>query len=122
MTRMRVEARQEGRVRILRLEGDRLTYPVLGPFFTQVQREVENGARQLVVDLGLVTYVDSAAIGCLLDMHRLLHGRGGDLKLIQLQPRVLTMLSMTGLHRVMSIHTNEAEALAAYKKSEDRNA
>jgi anti-anti-sigma factor len=51
-----------------------------------------------------VTYIDSAAIGCLMDIRRLLEDRAGALKLAGLQPRVETMLSMAGVLRVVEVH------------------
>ena len=33
---------------------------------------MEGGTRKLVIDLQAVTYIDSASIGCLMDIHRLL--------------------------------------------------
>ena len=59
-------------------------------------------------------YIDSASIGCLMDVRRLLQDRGGVLKLSGLQPRVETMLSMTGVHKIMDIHREEAAAVEAF--------
>jgi hypothetical protein len=68
---------QSGEVGIVRVKEAKLTYPVLSPFFNAVRRIVEGGARKLVIDLGAVAYMDSVAIGCLIDIHRLLEHRQG---------------------------------------------
>jgi anti-anti-sigma factor len=60
-----------------------------------------------------VTYIDSATIGCLVEIHRLVGGRGGEVKLSGLQRRVHTMLSMTGVDRFLEVYDVEAEALAS---------
>jgi anti-sigma B factor antagonist len=111
---MQLSLEQQGDVRIVRVKEARLTYPVLSSFFVEVRQIVDDGARQLVIDLGTVTYIDSASIGCLMDIHRLLRDRGGAVKLSGLQPRVETMLSMTGVHKIVDVHREEAEALAAF--------
>jgi anti-anti-sigma regulatory factor len=49
-----------------------------------------------------------------MDVRRLLQDRGGVLKLSGLQPRVETMLSMTGVHKIMDIHREEAAAVEAF--------
>ena len=54
---------------------------MLSSFFSEVQQRVEGGARKLVVDLQDVGYLDSASIGCLMDIHRLLQEKGGALRL-----------------------------------------
>jgi len=111
---MQLSLEQRGDVRIVRVKEAKLTYPVLSSFFAEVRQLVEDGARKLVIDLGAVSYIDSASIGCLMDIHRLLKDRDGVVKLSGLQPRVETMLSMTGVHKIVDIHREEAEALSAF--------
>jgi anti-sigma B factor antagonist len=111
---MQVRVDESGDVRIVRVSETRLTYPTLSAFFTEVRQLVEGGALKLVIDLAPVTYIDSAAIGCLMDIYRLLNDRGGALRLAGLQPRVETMISMTGVHKIIELHRDEAAALAAF--------
>jgi anti-anti-sigma factor len=110
---MQIVVEEKGDIRIVRVQEPKLTYPVLSSFFASVRQLVEDGARKLVIDLSKVTYIDSASIGCLMDIHRLLQDKGGALGLAGLQPRVETMISMTGVHKIIAIHREEAEALAA---------
>jgi anti-anti-sigma factor len=116
---MQLSLEKSGDVRIVRVKEAKLTYPVLSSFFVEVRQFVEDGARKLVIDLEAVTYIDSAAIGCLMDIRRLLEDRDGAVKLSGLQPRVETMLSMTGVHKIVDVHREEAEALAAFGRSVD---
>lgn len=111
---MQLSLEKSGDVRIVRVKEAKLTYPVLTSFFVEVRRFVEDGARKLVIDFEAVTYIDSAAIGCLMDIHRLLEDRDGAVKLSGLQPRVETMLFMTGVHKIVDVHGRETEALAAF--------
>jgi anti-anti-sigma factor len=106
---------QSGDVRIVRVKEAKLTYPVLFSFLAEMRAIVEvEGARKVVIDLGGVTYIDSASIGCLIDVYWLLKDRDGALKLSGLRPRVETMLSLIGAHRVVDVYREEAEALAAF--------
>ena len=111
---MQLVVDESGDVKIVRVKEPKLTYPNLAPFFAEVRQLVEDGARKVVIDLAAVGYIDSASIGCLMDVRRLLQDRGGLLKLSGLQPRVETMLSMTGVHKIMEIHREEAAAVAAF--------
>ena len=111
---MRLAVDDSGDVKIVRVKEPKLTYPNLAPFFAEVRQLVEGGALKVVIDLAEVGYIDSASIGCLMDVRRLLQDRGGVLKLSGLQPRVETMLSMTGVHKIMDIHREEAAAVAAF--------
>jgi anti-anti-sigma factor len=109
---MQLTIEEHGDVRVVRVGEAKLTYPVLAGFFAEVRRVVDAGARQLVIDFSAVTYIDSASIGCLMDIHRLLREVEGSVQLSGLQPRVETMLSMTGVHKILEIHRTEADALA----------
>jgi anti-anti-sigma factor len=105
-------------VTVVRVREPKLTYPVLSSFFSEVQQRVEAGARKVLVDLQDVGYLDSASIGCLMDIHRLLQEKEGALRLAGLQPRVETMISMTGVHKIVPLHRDEDEALAGFHAGE----
>jgi anti-anti-sigma factor len=101
-------------VTVARVDESKLTYPVLGAFSADLRRIVEDGARRLVVDFTGVCYIDSPAIGCLMELHALMGRQGGRFKLAGLQPRVSTLLSMTGLFRVLEAYETAAEAASAF--------
>jgi len=105
---------ESGDVRIVRVSEARLTYPTLSAFFNEVKALVEGGARKLVIDLATVTYIDSAAIGCLMDIHRLLQEKSGAVKLCSLQPRVETMIKMTGVNKIVDLVPDEEQGMAAF--------
>jgi anti-anti-sigma factor len=102
---------------VVRVSDAKLTYPVLSFFFAEVRALVDTGARKLVLDLEAVTYIDSATIGCLVEIHRLLEDQGGAMKLSGLQRRVETMLTMTGVHKIVDVCRDEEEALAAFGRA-----
>ena len=116
---MQLAVDQSGDVSILRVKEAKLTYPNLSAFLAEVRRLVEEGTRKLVIDLQQVSYVDSASIGCLMDIRRLLQEQGGLLKLSGLQPRVETMISMTGVNRIIDVHREEAAAVKAFAAGGD---
>jgi anti-sigma B factor antagonist len=100
-------------VSIVRVRETRLMYPLLPEFTGTVVPLIGDGSKVLV-DLSTVTYVDSATIGCLMDLYRQVTAAGGALKLSGVQKRVETMLSMTGAHNFLEIHADEASALKSF--------
>ncbi len=64
---MKLSVARNRDVNVVRVEESRLTYPVLAAFYAEVRQIVEEGAHRLVINLEAVTYIDSAAIGCLID-------------------------------------------------------
>ena len=111
---MNVKTEQLGGVSIVRFGETRLMYPILGDFSTAVTGLVASGKREILIDLAPVTYVDSATIGCLMDLYRQVTSAGGHLKLSGVQKRVETMLSMTGAQNFIEIHADEPSAVKSF--------
>ena len=108
---MNVTTEQAGQVSIVRVGETRLMYPILPDFAAAVGGLLASGHHDILIDLTPVTYVDSATIGCLMDLYRQVHTAGGHLKLSGVQKRVETMLSMTGAQNFIEIHADEPSAV-----------
>jgi anti-anti-sigma factor len=111
---MNVKTEQAGAIAIVRVGETRLMYPILGDFATTVTGLLAAGQREILIDLAPVTYVDSATIGCLMDLYRQVTSAGGHLKLSGVQKRVETMLSMTGAQNFIEIHADEPSAVKSF--------
>ena len=101
-------------ISVVRINEARLMYPLLSEFANTVSALIASGEQKVLLDLSTVTYVDSATIGCLMDLYRQATAAGGVLKLSGVQKRVETMLSMTGAHNFLEIHPDEAAAVKAF--------
>ncbi len=99
---------------VVRVHEPRLTYPVLGGFGDAVLALFRDGARQVLLEFTAVTYIDSATVGCLMDLYRQAAAVGGVLKLSGVQRRVETMLTMTGAQNFLEIHDTEKSALQSF--------
>ncbi len=105
--------RQQG-VSVVHVHETRLMYPILSEFASSISSLITTGEGKVLLDLSSVTYVDSATIGCLMDLYRQATAAGGVLKLAGVQKRVETMLSMTGAQNFLEIHPDEASALRSF--------
>src|SRR5215475_4941292 len=74
---------------------------------------VDGGARQVVVDLGRVEFLDSTGLGVLVGALKRLRGAGGELFLVCGQERLLKIFRITGLDRVFTLYPTVAAATAA---------
>jgi anti-sigma B factor antagonist len=99
---------------IVRVGETRLMYPLLADFSGAVVGEINKGEKKLLVDLSRVTYVDSATIGCFMDLYRQASVAGATLKLAGVQKRVETMLTMTGAQNFLELHADEASAIRSF--------
>jgi anti-sigma B factor antagonist len=111
---MNVRTEQSGPISIVRVGETRLMYPILSDFSSAVAGLIASGHHNILIDLAPVTYVDSATIGCLMDLYRQVHGAGGQLKLSGVQKRVETMLTLTGAQNFIEIHSDEPSAVKSF--------
>ena len=99
---------------IIRVGEAKLMYPMLSDFSESISALVAEGESKVVIDMSQVSYVDSASIGCLMDLYRQTTQAGGSLKLAGVQKRVETMLTMTGTQNFIELHADEAAAISSF--------
>lgn len=68
----------------------------------------------LVVDLGRVTFVDSAGCGALVTAHRRCLEMGGALRVCNLVGHVKTVFDLARINRVLAIYPTRKQAVAAF--------
>ena len=74
---------------------------------TALPESIEGGAVLVTVDLDGVTYLDSAGLGALVGASKRLKAVGGSLALHCRQPRLLRLLTITGLDKVFTVDRSE---------------
>ena len=74
---------------------------------------VNSGEKNVIVDLGRVEFLDSTGLGVLVGRLKLARTRGGSMRLVGTDDRVLKVFSITGLDKVFEIHPDVDSALAA---------
>ena len=73
-----------------------------------IRRELDDilldpGVRQLVLDFGGVTFMDSSGIGVILGRYRALRQRGGKLAVTNMSPRVEKIFTLSGMRQIIEI-------------------
>ena len=74
------------------------------------------GSKQILLNLGDVTYIDSSGIGELVSAFTAVRREGGELKLLNLTKKVHDLLQITKLYTVFDIKDDEATAIKAFGK------
>ena len=74
---------------------------------------VDGGARNVVVDLGRVDFLDSTGLGVLVGGLKRVRAHDGSLHLVCTQEKILKVFRITGLTKVFPIHATVDEAVAA---------
>ena len=78
-----------------------------------VRRFSEDGSKKFLLNLGSVSYIDSAGLGELIATYTSLRNKGGDVKLLNLTKTAKDLLQMTKLLTVFDTYEDEAKAIQA---------
>lgn len=80
----------------------------------EIRDQLENKFNKILLNLGDVTYIDSAGLGELTAAYTSVKNRGGELKLLNLTKRVHDLLQITKLYTVFDVHDDEKKAIASF--------
>ena len=75
---------------------------------------VQQGTKMVLLNLGEVSYVDSAGLGEIVQSYATVTKNGGSLKLLNVTKRIKDLLSITKLLTVFECHDSEAEAIKSF--------
>ena len=112
---MQIEQRVVGEVAVIQVLGD-ITLGKGGDVILKdkIQSLLQQGYRKLLLDMGHVSYVDSAGLGQLVQVYATTSHLGGSMKLLNLTKRLTDLLVLTKLLTVFETYDSEAEALASF--------
>ena len=116
---MKLVERAVGEVVVLTVTGD---VSLNGQGDTQLREKVadflKEGHRKLVLDLGGVTYMDSAGLGQLVYAQTSTKGAGATLKVANPTVRLRQLLAVSKITSLFDIHDSETAALASFGVTE----
>ena len=114
---MQIDQRVSGDVAIVAISGD-ITLSKGGDVILKdkIQSLLQQGYRKLLLDMGNVSYVDSAGLGQLVQVYATTSHLGGSLRLLNLTKRLKDLLVLTKLLTVFDTYEDEAEAIASFNQ------
>ena len=80
-----------------------------------IQKLMEQGHKQLLLNLADVPYVDSAGLGEIVRTYTTVNRQGGSLKLLNLTKRITDLLAITKLLTVFDTFESEADAVSSFQ-------
>jgi len=114
---MKAIVRQIDSVTIVDVSG-RIT---LGEGCTQlrelIREQLAKGNKNVLLNLGDVSYIDSSGIGELVSSYTAVSNQGGSLKLLNLTKKVQDLLQITKLYTIFDVHDDEAKAISSFSAS-----
>ena len=106
--------RTAGDVTVLELSGRLALSEGEADFRKKIDQLVADRRLKIILDMKMVTYVDSAGVGALVAKFLSVRRAGGRFSLVHLTPRSNRLMGITRLQHVFEIYPSEAEALASF--------
>ena len=110
-----INTREAGGVTILDLSGKIILGDESMALREAVKQLLATNKKKIVLNLGEVSFIDSAGVGTLVASYTSSKARDGELKLTNLTKRFKETLQVTRLLTVFEVYESEAEALASFK-------
>ena len=114
---MEIDVVQNNGATVVRPTGDRLDIEVAGDFRSMLLSLIDQGNRQLVVDLEEVTFIDSSGLGALVSALKTLKRSNGpgDVRLARVQPPVVSLMEIIRLNRVFTSYPSVEQAIRSFQ-------
>jgi anti-sigma B factor antagonist len=109
-----IESRDVGKVTILDLRGRITLGDEIEDLRSAVRNLVANGQKKIILNLAEVDYIDSSGVGELVGCFTTVRNAGGELKLLNLSPKVHDVLQVTKLYTVFDIRDDEFNAVKSF--------
>lgn len=110
-----INTRENGSVTILSLEGRLCLGDDPRAVRDQVKTLMDNGSRQLLIEMEKLSFIDSAGIGALVGCFTAARKSGGVIKLLKASDKVRHALTITKLLAMFELFDDEAQAVASFK-------
>jgi anti-sigma B factor antagonist len=111
---LEIQQRDREGVLILDLNGRLTVGPEVSIFRDRMQKLIDSGSRQIVLNLQQVDYIDSTGLGALVMCYTSLQRAGGSVKLLNLSRRGIQLLIMTKLTTIFEVFDDEQNAINSF--------
>jgi anti-sigma B factor antagonist len=108
------KVRRIGDVAIVDLHGKITLGENTGILRDELRSLLAQGTKNIVFNMGNVTYVDSAGLGELVGAYTTATNQGGAVKLLNLQGKMKDLMQITKLHTIFPAFDNEEAALSSF--------
>ena len=111
---VKLNTRQVGDVSVIDVAGRITLGEGSSALRDQIRELVGKNQKNILLNLGEVSYIDSSGIGELVSGFTTVTNQGGQLKLLNLTKRVKDLLQITKLYTVFDVHEDEAAAVRSF--------
>lgn len=114
---LQIAEKESGGIIILKLSGRVTLGPESAQLRTKLKDLLSQGKKRLVLDLGDVSYIDSAGLGTLVAGYTSAQSDGGEVKLANLTNKFHEQLNITKLVTIFEVYNTSQEAVKSFAAS-----
>ncbi len=100
---------------VVNISEQRATVEISSILKEELLEKIEEGNRNVIVDLSSSDFVDSSFLGALVAGLKKATMKSGDLKIVGLQAPVRAMFELTRLYRIFDIFDTQEEAINSFE-------
>ena len=114
---LKMTSREIDGITVLTLEGRIVLGEESNALREQIKSLLAAGKHKIVLNMGQVTYIDSAGLGTLVASHHSARTQGATLKLSNLGKKFQEILQVTKLLTVFEVYDSETAAISSFSNS-----
>jgi len=111
---MEIQQRDREGITIEDLKGRLTVGDEVSRFRDQLQKLIDSGHRNIVLQMEHVDYIDSTGLGALVMAYTSMQRAGGKIKLLNLSRRGIELLVMTKLTTIFEVFNDEQSAINSF--------
>ncbi|MBE0567169.1 MAG: STAS domain-containing protein [Krumholzibacteria bacterium] len=112
---MKTSRNPQGRIMVLELSGKIMGGPDHDKFKEEIKALIDEGYKDVVLDLGGVPWINSTGLGILISGYHSLRAAEGSMKICAVKERVLSIFYISQLQNIFAVFPTRDEALASYE-------
>ncbi len=101
---------------IIELKGKLVGGPMAGQMDRTLNNLLDQGKKNIVVDLSRITILNSSGMGILISGFSKVKEKGGTLKLANVTNKIEGLLSITKLNRIFELYDSSDEAAQSFER------
>jgi anti-sigma B factor antagonist len=102
---------------VIELKGKVMGGPDAEVFKTELQKLIDSGKKNVIIDLENLKFMNSSGLGILIGGLTTMRKNGGDIKLCNADKKISSLLMVSQLNTVFDHHLSLDSAIAAYEQS-----
>lgn len=113
---MKITSYDQAGIVVLEPKGELIGGPETDELRSALDNAINSGNQKLIIDMGLVRYLNSTALGLLASTHVNYAKRGGRVVLCRVEKQIQNIFIITKLSLIFELFTDQKEALASFSK------